>query len=47
MHREADDAVCLPTVADPAQVLTPGRLLGEAGEIWSGDMVVMPEFTAA
>ena len=35
------------TVADPAQVFPPGRLLGIAEEIRPGDMMVMAELAAA
>ena len=46
-HGQSDDAIRLLAVADAAQVLTPSRLLGITDEIWPGDVVVMPEFTAA
>jgi hypothetical protein len=42
-HRQADHAVDLLAVADPAQVLAPGRLLSVADEILPGDVVVMSE----
>lgn len=45
-HRQSDHAVDLLAVADAAQVLAPGRLLGIANKIGSGDVVVMSEFAA-
>ena len=46
-HRQADDAVHLLAVADAAEVLAPGCLLGIAEEIRPSDVVVMPEFAPA
>ena len=46
-HRQADNAVRLLAVADAAEVLAPGCLLGIAEEIRPSDVVVMPEFAAA
>src|SRR4051812_6681255 len=45
-HRQPRDAINLLAVADAAQVLAPGRLLGVANKIGSGDMVVVSEFAA-
>ena len=46
-RQQLDDAMRLLTVADPAQVFPPGRLLGIAEEIRPGDMMVMAELAAA
>ncbi len=46
-HRQADDAVRLLAVADPAQVLWTCRLLRVVDEIGAGDVVVMPKLAAA
>jgi len=45
-HRQADHAVDLLAVADAPQVLTPSRFLSVAGQIRSGNVVVMAEFAA-
>jgi len=46
-HRQADDALPLLAVADPAQVLWTCRLLRVSDEIGAGDVVVVPQLTAA
>src|SRR6185369_6152333 len=46
-HRQPGHAVDLLAVADAAQVLAPGGLLGVAQKIPPGDVVVMTEFAAA
>ena len=46
-HRQADNTVRLLAVADAAEVLAPGCLLGIAEEIRPSDMVVMPELAPA
>src|SRR5689334_21210439 len=46
-HRQTDNTVRLLAVADAAEVLAPGCLLGIAEEIRPSDVVVMPEFAAA
>ena len=47
LHRQTDNTVRLLAVADAAEVLPPGCLLGIAKEIRPGDMVVMPELATA
>ena len=47
LHRQTDNTVRLLAVADAAEVLPPGCLLGIAREIRPGDMVVMPELATA
>ena len=46
-HRQSDDAVRLFAVADAAQVLAPGCLLGIAEQVGPGDVMMVAEFGPA
>ena len=46
-HRQSDDAVRLFAVADAAQVLAPGCLLGVAEQVGPGDVMMVAEFGPA
>ena len=46
-HRQSHHAIHLLAVADTTQILTPGRLLGIAGQVGPGDVVMVAEFSPA
>jgi hypothetical protein len=45
-QRQPDRAGYLIPIAHPAVVLAPSGLLGVTDQVWTGDMMVMPNFAA-
>jgi hypothetical protein len=47
LHSQADHAIDLFAIADPAQILAPSRLLGVTNKVATRNVVMMPKFAAA